>query len=86
MHLENYNSTDTIIIYDEGKVSLETKLSDETVWLSQKQMLELFDKNTKTISEHIRNVFDEGGLEKFSTVRKSRIVQKEGNRNVSGGI
>lgn len=73
-----------IIIYqsDELPERIEVKIEDETVWLSQKQMASLFAKNTMTINEHIKNVYEEGELEETSTVRKSLIVQKEGQRNV----
>ncbi len=68
-----------IVIYEDGTVSLETTVQDETVWLSQKQMAELFGKSVKTINEHINNIFKEGELEKETTIWKFRIVQKEGN-------
>ena len=74
-----------IIIYstEDGEMKLEVKLENETVWLSQKQMAELFNKDVKTISEHIANIFIEGELEKNPTIRNFRIVQKEGNRDVT---
>lgn len=61
---------------------IEVKIEDDTVWLSQKQMASLFAKNIMTINEHIKNVYEEGELEETSTIRKSLIVQKEGQRNV----
>lgn len=61
-------------------------LIDETVWLTQAAMQELFGRAKSTISEHIRNVFDEGELEEFSTVRKYRTVQLEGKREVERGL
>jgi hypothetical protein len=67
-------------------MKLEVKLENETVWLSQKQMAELFSKDIKTISEHISNIFIEGELEKKATIRNFRIVQKEGNREVTREI
>jgi len=75
-----------IVIYEDGTVSLETTVQDETVWLSQKQMAELFGKSVKTINEHINNIFKEGELEKETTIRKFRIVQKEGHRSVERNI
>jgi len=73
-----------IIIYntEDGRTKVEVKIENETVWLSQKQMAELFNKDTRTINEHIKNVFFEGELVENSTIRKFRIVQKEGNREV----
>jgi hypothetical protein len=57
-------------------------LEDETIWLTQAQIGELFQKSKATISEHIKNVFEEGELDAISTVRKFRTVQLEGGRNV----
>ncbi len=75
-----------VIIYENGMVELSATVENETVWLSQKQMSELFDKNVKTINEHIGNVFKEGELEKDPTIRKFRIVQTEGKREVEREI
>ena len=73
-----------IIIYntEDGQTKIEVSMKDETVWLSQKQMAELFDKDVKTVNEHIKNVFLEGELSEDSTIRKFRIVQKEAERRV----
>ena len=69
-----------IIIYQAkgGKTALEVKLQQETVWLSQAQMCDLFDKNKRTISEHIRNIFKEGELSENSVVRNFRTTAKDG--------
>ena len=75
-----------IVIYEDGNVRLETAVESETIWLNQKQMGELFGKSTKTINEHIKNIFKEGELERDSTVRKFRIVQTEGKREVEREI
>ncbi|WP_028321714.1 virulence RhuM family protein [Desulfatiglans anilini] len=73
-----------ILIYqsDSGETRLEVRLQDESVWLTQKMMAELFQKDIRTINEHIKNVYEEGELEPESTIRKFRIVQTEGNRQV----
>ena len=73
-----------IIIYttEDGKEKFEVNLKEETVWLSQRQMAELFEKDVRTINEHIGNIYKEKELDKSSTIRKIRIVQKEGNRIV----
>ncbi|MFH1892559.1 MAG: virulence RhuM family protein [Candidatus Zixiibacteriota bacterium] len=73
-----------ILIYqsDSGETRLEVRLQDETVWLTQKLMSELFEKDVRTINEHIKNVYEEGELEPESTIRKFRIVQVEGTRQV----
>ncbi|MEI8343554.1 MAG: hypothetical protein WCF93_01225 [Candidatus Moraniibacteriota bacterium] len=75
----NPKKNNQIIIYntEDGKTKIEVTTSDETVWLSQKQMAELFDKDVNTVGEHVQNVFDEGELVKNPTTRKFRIVQKE---------
>ncbi len=55
---------------EDGKIRIETRMENETVWLTQAQMCELFDKNKRTISEHIRNIFSEGELrEELLTLR-----------------
>ena len=77
-----------VILYtdEQGQVSLEVSLENETVWLSQKQMAELFDKTAPTINEHIKNVYAEGELEENSTIRNFRIVQTEGKREVERDV
>ena len=74
-----------IIIYqtETGQTKIEVRLENETVWLTQKLMAELFQVTKSTISEHIKHIFAEGELEKFATVRKFRTVQTEGTRTVS---
>jgi hypothetical protein len=76
--------TSDILIYQnqEGNIKIDVRLQEETVWLTQAQMGQLFGKDKRTISEHISNIFNEGELEKSSTVRKFRTVQTEGNREV----
>ena len=73
-----------IIIYqlDDGKTKIDVKLEDETVWLSQQQMADLYDTTKQNISSHIKNIFDEEELSENSTVKEFLTVQKEGNRNV----
>ncbi len=69
-----------IVIYKtkDGKTSLDVKLEKETVWLSQKQMSELFNKDVRTINEHTKNVFKEGELEENSVIRNFRITASDG--------
>jgi hypothetical protein len=73
-----------IIIYqpEVGLSSLEVRLENETVWLTQNQMAELFEKNRKTITEHINNIYKELELQRNSTSRKFQLVQKEGGREI----
>ena len=66
----------------EEDVSINAVIKDETIWLTQKAMAELFDVNVPAISKHLQNIFDEGELEKISTVSKMEIVQQEGARSV----
>lgn len=82
------NPKSEIILYqtENGQTKLEVKLENETVWLTQKQMSELFQKAKSTINEHIKNVYKEGELDEISTVRKFRTVQQEGKRNIEREI
>ena len=75
---------DKIIIYQsaDGKAALEVQLEQETVWLSQKQMAELFDVKVPAISKHIRNILAAAELDEAATVSKMEKVQIEGGRRV----
>jgi len=70
----------------EGKTSIEVKLEKETVWLSQKQMAELFEKDRDTIGLHLKNIYKSGELEENSTTEKYSVVRQEGNRKVKRQI
>ncbi len=72
-----------LYVSQSGDVKVDVLLQDETVWLTQDGMQKLFEKAKATISEHISNVFEEGELERESTVRKFRTVQMEGGREVA---
>src|SRR3989344_6049691 len=63
-----------------GEVRIEVFLHNENVWLTQKRMAELFDVEVNTINYHLKEIFKSGELDKYSTIRKFRIVQKEGTR------
>lgn len=82
------NKQSQIVIYksSDGESTLEVHLEGETIWLTQKQIAELFDKNVMTINEHIRNVYSEKELRRKATIRNFLIVQKEGKRLVSREI
>ncbi|MCK4359300.1 MAG: virulence RhuM family protein [Candidatus Cloacimonetes bacterium] len=69
-----------------GKINIDVVLFDETVWLTQKAMGELFGVAKSTISEHMKNIYESEELTKESTVRKIRTVQFEGNREVSRNL
>ena len=77
-----------ILIYQnsEGSIKIDVRLEEESVWLTQAQLCELFQKSKATISEHIKNVFEEGELEASATVRNFRTVQTEGKREVERAI
>lgn len=68
---------------EDGKLKLDVRFEDESVWLSQKLIAELFQKDVRTISEHIQNIYDEGELVPEATIRKFRTVQMEGKREVA---
>ncbi|MGD1848877.1 MAG: virulence RhuM family protein [Salibacteraceae bacterium] len=85
-HLSANQSNFLLYTSQNGEVKIDVLLQDETVWLSQKGMQELFGKSKQTVSEHINNVFEEGELEQIGTVRKFRTVQSEGTRKVSRNL
>lgn len=67
---------------DNGATEIDVKLDQDTIWLSQKQIAELFDKDSDTIGLHLKNIYSTGELEEFSTTEDYSVVQKEGTRNV----
>ncbi len=71
-----------IVIYDDGELELNVSVENETVWLNQSQLCELFDRDKSVISRHIRNIFTDGELERSSTVAKNATVQFENKRDV----
>lgn len=77
-----------IVIYEDanGEIKLDVSLENDTLWLSQKQLEVLFDRDKSVISRHIKNIFKEEELDKNSTVAKNATVQKEGDREVTREI
>ena len=77
-----------ILIYqnEQGNIKVDVKFEDESIWLTQSQICELYGKVKSTISEHIKAIYDEDELQKDSTVRNYRTVQIEGSREVSRDI
>ena len=71
---------------EDGKAEIQVKLDNDTVWLSQRQMGQLFEKDTDTIGLHLRNIYKSGELTEISTTEDFSVVQKEGKRNVSRNI
>ncbi|BDU77980.1 virulence RhuM family protein [Mesoterricola sediminis] len=82
------NSTAEFLIFTNqtGENTIEVRVEDGTVWLSQKQMAALFDVTVPTIHEHLTTLFDQGEIRREATIRNFRIVQKEGNRKVTRGV
>ena len=76
------NEYGEIVLYEaeDRKTSLEVQLQDDTIWLTQAQMTELFYKDVRTINEHLKTIFREGELKEDSTIWKFRIVREEGKR------
>ncbi len=85
MSKEKVNHATDIILYttETGNVIVEVLFSDETFWLSQKRMAELFGVEVHTINYHLKEIYASGELKEEATIRKIRIVQKEGYRDVS---
>ena len=80
------NQSETNIIFyttPNGQVSIQVQYEDGSFWLTQKRMAELFDVDVRTINEHLQNIYYSNELQKDATIRKIRIVQQEGKREVS---
>ncbi len=73
-----------IVIYqtEDGETKLDVRFQDETVWLTQKLMAELFQTTSQNITIHLKNIFDEGELDEEATCKDFLQVQKEGSRKV----
>jgi hypothetical protein len=75
-----------IVLYNDGELELKVSVNEETIWLTQKQLSELFSVEIHTINYHIKNIYKQKELNKNSTIRIFRIVQKEGNREIQRNI
>ncbi len=82
------NSTAEFLIFtaQNGKNSIEVRYEDETIWLTQKLMGELFEVATNTINYHLKEIFKNNEVEENRTIRKFRIVQLEGSRKVERNV
>ena len=82
------NSTAEFLIFEKQAHadSIEVRYENETLWLTQKMMSSLFDVSVPTVNEHLKNIYASGELEQESTIRKFRIVQTEGTRQVNREI
>src|SRR5208283_4420807 len=84
-NIKKVGASSEIILYQtqDQKTRVEVRLENGTVWLSQKMLSDLYQKDIRTINEHLQNIYEECELEPQSTIRKFRIVQKEGSREVA---
>jgi len=82
------NKQEQIVIYQakDGQTQIDVRLKEDTIWLTQKQMSELFEKDSDTIGLHLKNIFKSKELDKNTTTEKYSVVQKEGQRNVKRDI
>lgn len=77
-----------ILVYqtEDGRTRVECRFQEETLWLSQALIGELFQKDVRTINEHLQNIYEEGELDPEGTIRKFRMVRREGVREVAREI
>ncbi|MBN1828542.1 MAG: virulence RhuM family protein, partial [Deltaproteobacteria bacterium] len=82
---DGYAPQTSIILYqtEDGRTRIQCRFEDETIWLTQALIAELFQKDVRTVNEHLVNIFAEGELSRESTIRKFRIVRLEGAREVT---
>jgi hypothetical protein len=78
----------SIILYqtEDGRTRIQCRFESQTIWLTQALIAELYQKDVRTISEHLASIYEEGELARDSTIRKFRIVRREGSRDVSREI
>ncbi|MGH9418531.1 MAG: virulence RhuM family protein, partial [Thermoanaerobaculia bacterium] len=85
---DNTPPQSSIVLYqtEDGRTRIQCRFEDETIWLTQALIADLFDKDVRTVNEHLVNIFDEGELDREATIRKFRIVRSEGSRRVEREI
>ncbi len=71
---------------DDGQTEIDVKFDNETVWLTQKQMAQLFDKDSDAIGLHLKNIYQSGELDEHSITEESSVIQQEGKRQVQRKI
>ena len=81
--IESDNKGEIVMYKPDETIRLEVRVEDETVWLTQAQLVSLFQSSKANISEHIKNIYEQGELKESATVRKFRTVQNEGGRMVT---
>ena len=82
--MDSFDKQMEMVLYHsaDGDVSVDAYIKDESIWITQKSMAELFGVGVPAVSKHLSNIYEEGELKEAATVSKMEIVQKEGNRNV----
>ena len=82
--MDDFSKQMKMVLYqsDEGDVSVNAYIKDETLWITQKAMAELFGVGVPAVSKHLANIYEEGELDKAATISKMETVQQEGNREV----
>ena len=79
--MKDYNNSEILIYQSEnGMTKIDVKMEDETVWLTQAQLCELYQTSKSNVSEHIKHIFEEGELEEDSVVRKFRTTGADGKK------
>lgn len=88
MSADESGPTGEIVLYqtEDGRTRIECRFENETLWLSQALIAELFQKDVRTINEHLQNIYEERDLAPAATIRKFRIVRPEGTRRVARDI
>ena len=80
------NNISNIVFYNDGELELKISVKEETIWLTQKQIAEVFGVNIPAISKHIKNIYKDKELNKLSTISILEIVQTEGKREILRSI
>jgi hypothetical protein len=75
-----------IVVYNNGELELNVSVEQNTIWLTQKQIADVFDVKIPAISKHIKNIYKDNELNELSTVSKMEIVQNEGKRKIVRNI
>jgi len=83
-HENTLPASGELVIYqsEDGRIRLETRLENETLWLTQQQMADLFQTSQQNISLHVQNIYEEGELTPEATHKKNLLVRQEGTRQV----
>jgi len=88
MSLDEHIPRSELVLYqtEDGRTRIECRFENESIWLTQTLMAELFQIGVPSVNEHIKGIYDEGELSREATIRKFRIVRREGSREVSREI